>query len=53
MNAVNGLKQTEHPRYLKFNELPAGSKYEDGTIALNRHSGMLTSGHDFPGAQVC
>lgn len=45
-------REPEEPRFLSFPHLPEGSKKEDGTRALNRWSSTLTTGHNFPGAQV-
>jgi len=41
----------EKPKYIDFPVLEHGTTY-DGKLALNRWSGILTRGHDFPGAQV-
>lgn len=49
-NAENE-SQPEEPRFLDFKHLPEGST-RDGQPILNRWSSTLTSGHDFPGAQV-
>lgn len=45
-------REPEEPRFLSFPHLPEGTKKEDGTPALNRWSSTLTTGHNFPGAQV-
>ncbi|OJJ47677.1 hypothetical protein ASPZODRAFT_151141 [Penicilliopsis zonata CBS 506.65] len=39
-------------RYLKFPCLPEGTRHADGSLALNRFSSTITSGHDFPGAKA-
>lgn len=39
-------------RYVDFPPLPADAKNEDGSPRLNRYSATITSGHDFPAAQV-
>ena len=46
-------REPEETRFLSFPHLPEGTKREDGTPALNRWSSTLTTGHNFPGAQVC
>lgn len=45
-------REPEEPRFLSFPHLPEGTQKEDGTPALNRWSSTLTTGHNFPGAQV-
>jgi dihydroxy-acid dehydratase len=45
-------REPEEPRYLTFPHLPDDAKHEDGTPALNKYSSTLTTGHNFPGAQV-
>lgn len=45
-------RQPEEPRFLSFPHLPEGATQENGTPALNRWSSTLTTGHNFPGAQV-
>ena len=45
-------REPEEPRFLSFPHLPEGAKKEDGSPALNRWSSTLTTGHNFPGAQV-
>ena len=45
-------REPEEPRFLSFPHLPEGTKTEDGTPVLNRWSSTLTTGHNFPGAQV-
>ncbi|KAH8599863.1 dihydroxy-acid dehydratase-like protein [Bisporella sp. PMI_857] len=42
----------QKPRYIDFPSLEYGTLGADGKIALNRWSGPLTRGHDFPGAQA-
>ena len=44
-------QEPEEPRYLSFPHLANGT-VRDGRLALNKYSSTLTSGHDFPGAQV-
>ncbi|KAF2404087.1 putative mitochondrial dihydroxy acid dehydratase [Trichodelitschia bisporula] len=39
-------------RYLHFDSLPDDAKDSQGRPALNRHSAIITRGHDFPGAQA-
>ena len=45
-------REPEEPRFLSYPHLPEGTKTEDGTPVLNRWSSTLTTGHNFPGAQV-
>ena len=45
-------RPSEEARLLYFPRLPDGATH-DGKPALNRFSGVMTRGHDFPGAQVC
>ena len=52
MDPANADKQPEEPRFLKFPQLPKDARLSNGEVALNRHSGILTREHDFPGAQV-
>ncbi|CAG8956195.1 hypothetical protein HYFRA_00012112 [Hymenoscyphus fraxineus] len=42
----------EQPRYISFPSLEHGTKGEDGKLALNRWSSLVTRGHDFAGAQA-
>lgn len=54
--AIDFIMATEQPegkgRYVDFPPLPADAKNEDGSPRLNRYSATITSGHDFPAAQV-
>ena len=45
-------REPEEPRFLSFPHLPDDAKLEDGKPALNKYSSTLTTGHNFPGAQV-
>jgi len=45
-------REPEAPRYLSFPHLANNAVGEDGKPALNKYSSTLTSGHNFPGAQV-
>ena len=45
-------REPEEPRFLSFPHVPEDTKREDGTQVLNRWSSTLTTGHNFPGAQV-
>ncbi|KAI9673575.1 MAG: hypothetical protein M1817_002211 [Caeruleum heppii] len=51
MDPANAGAQPDEPRYLEFRRLPADATH-DGKPALNRYSGIMTRGHDFPGAQA-
>ncbi|KAI9816691.1 MAG: hypothetical protein M1832_004979 [Thelocarpon impressellum] len=51
MDPKNAEKRATDPTYLSFPSLPEGSTW-DGKLALNRHSAIMTRGHDFPGAQA-
>jgi dihydroxy-acid dehydratase len=44
-------REPEEPRFLSFPHL-AEDAMRDGKPALNKYSSTLTSGHNFPGAQV-
>lgn len=54
MDPRNLEKQHEpqEPRFLSFPHLPEDAM-RDGKPALNKYSSTLTTGHNFPGAQVC
>lgn len=39
------------PAYIDFPHIEAGTK-RDGKPVLNRWSGLMTEGHNFPGAKV-
>jgi hypothetical protein len=45
-------REPEEPRFLSFPHLPDDAKLENGMPALNKYSSTLTTGHNFPGAQV-
>lgn len=45
-------REPEEARFLSFPHLPYDAKNADGTPILNKHSAILTRGHDFPGAQA-
>lgn len=44
-------REPEEPRFLSFPHLPDDAT-RDGKPALNKYSSTLTTGHNFPGAQV-
>jgi dihydroxy-acid dehydratase len=44
-------KDVDTARYITFDSLPDDAVYADGTPALNKHSAIITRGHDFPGAR--
>ena len=53
MEPSNREKQLlpEEPRFLDFPHLPDDA-VRDGQPVLNKYSSIVTTGHDFPGAQV-
>ena len=54
MDPKNPVKQTEPevPRFLDFPYLSENEVDATGKKRLNRYSSTITTGHNFPGAQV-
>jgi len=46
------MSEPNESLYIDFKRLEDGALNEYGEIALNKHSAIVTRGHDFPGAQV-